>query len=81
MPAKRKVPSLGLERRVRPRREDEWEPEVNSDEELSSDDAASEEGIGGGDDDSDQEEEMDSEMDSDAGSEVCLQLNTFTVIG
>lgn len=46
MPAKRKPQSLGLERRVKPRREERWKPEPESEgEESSEDDGPAEEGI------------------------------------
>lgn len=44
---------MGLERRVRPRREEEWEPESDVDGSSSADDAVSEEGVGGDDDQDD----------------------------
>ncbi|KAG5927229.1 rRNA biogenesis protein rrp36 [Claviceps africana] len=60
MPLKRKVPSVGLERRVRPRREDKWEPEpepesFSASEQTDSDDDNAEEGS----EDEDQEESED----------------------
>ncbi|KAL6849796.1 rRNA biogenesis protein rrp36 [Amphichorda felina] len=62
MPAKRKLPSLGLERRVRPRREDEWELETGGGNDSSADDAVSEEGVG---DDDDQDDGSSHELESD----------------
>ncbi|KAM0373182.1 hypothetical protein ACHAO7_004318 [Fusarium culmorum] len=61
--------SLGLERRVRPRREDEWEEEPksqNSSSEEDDDDEVEEEGIRGDSDDEDEDEE---DQESGDGSE------------
>ncbi|KAH7318706.1 hypothetical protein B0I35DRAFT_432779 [Stachybotrys elegans] len=82
MSSKRKPTSLGLERRVRPRREDDWEPEVGDD---SSADDVSEEGIGRDDESEDgseidSEEEEDSEADEaddDNGAKVDLSTVSF----
>lgn len=44
---KRKMPAMGLQRRVKPRREDKWEPEPDvEDESPSEDDDVPEHGIG-----------------------------------
>ncbi|EKJ70365.1 hypothetical protein NXS19_012557 [Fusarium pseudograminearum] len=70
MAIKRKPPSsLGLERRVRPRRDDEWEEEPesqNSSSEEDDDDEVEEEGIRG---DSDDEEDQESGDGSEDESE------------
>lgn len=73
MSSKRKVPSLGLERRVRPRREDKWEPEPESEDDLSDDHGPAEEGIGSpeSNDDDDGDDEQDESAESDP--EVYLQ--------
>lgn len=68
MVAKRKVPSFGLERRVRPRREEEYDVEPEDSEVSSGDDEVSEEGNGRGEEDEDDESE--GESGSDSGSEV-----------
>ncbi|QPC73536.1 hypothetical protein HYE68_004288 [Fusarium pseudograminearum] len=63
--------SLGLERRVRPRREDEWEEEPesqNSSSEGDDDDEVEEEGIRGDSDDEDEDEDEDDQESGD-GSE------------
>ncbi|GKT99328.1 pre-rrna processing protein [Fusarium langsethiae] len=62
--------SLGLERRVRPRREDEWEEEPesqNSSSEEDDDDEVEEEGIRG--DSDDQDEDDDEDQESGDGSD------------
>ncbi|KAF4120204.1 ribosomal RNA-processing protein 36 [Geosmithia morbida] len=61
MSAKRKMPSLGLDRRVRPRKEDEWEPEVEDASDNSEDDSGSEQVH-----DEDEEEGSSEEEGSDA---------------
>lgn len=72
MSSKRKMPPMGLQRRVRPRREDKWEPEPEIEDESSEDeDDVSEEGIGGGNGGGNNEGDSDSE-DSEGGSEVCV---------
>lgn len=73
MSSKRKVPSLGLERRVRPRREDKWEPEPESEDDHSDDHGPAEEGIGSpeSNDDDDDDDEQDESAESDP--EVYLQ--------
>ncbi|KAG6206718.1 hypothetical protein E4U50_004136 [Claviceps purpurea] len=64
MPVKRKMPSLGLQRRVRPRREDEQEPElVSASEQSDSDDGSPDE------DDSQADDQQDSEDGSSVTSE------------
>ncbi|POR33348.1 rRNA biogenesis protein RRP36 [Tolypocladium paradoxum] len=55
MSSKRKLPSLGLERRVRARREEQWEPEPEAEKESSGDEVS--------------EEGVDGESDADDGSE------------
>ncbi|CAF3446862.1 rRNA biogenesis protein rrp36 [Fusarium graminearum] len=63
--------SLGLERRVRPRREDEWEEEPesqNSSSEEDDDDEVEEEGIRGDSDDEDEDEDEE-DQESEDGSE------------
>jgi hypothetical protein len=65
--------SFGLERRVRPRREDEWVEEPESEGSSSEDDdEVEEEGIRGGSDDEDDEEEegQESEEASEDESEA-----------
>jgi hypothetical protein len=64
MPSKRKVQSLGFERRVRPRREEEREPDSASDDDASDDDGPAEERIEGRDDEDDDDgsEEDDSQV-------------------
>ncbi|KAG6010075.1 hypothetical protein E4U54_008430 [Claviceps lovelessii] len=73
MPLKRKVPSIGLERRVRPRREDKWKPEPESpsasEQEYSDDDGPAEERVDNGEDDSENEDDEDSEDGSSVSSE------------
>lgn len=63
MSSKRKATSLGLERRVRARREEEWEPELSASDDDSGDEV-SEQGDDSGDDDRDSDEQ-------ESGSEVC----------
>ncbi|KAI9158752.1 rRNA biogenesis protein RRP36 [Paramyrothecium foliicola] len=70
MSSKRKLPSLGLERRVRPRKEEEWEPEVDSEDNSSADEAVSDEEVGRQEDDSEQDGDSGSDTGSDV--EVCL---------
>ncbi|TWU77566.1 rRNA bioproteinsis protein rrp36 [Metarhizium rileyi] len=67
MPLKRKVVSLGLERRVRPRREDKWEPEPESGDDFSDDDGPAEDRIGGPERDDDEEEEEEEEESGESG--------------
>ncbi|KAM6522577.1 rRNA biogenesis protein rrp36 [Fusarium falciforme] len=68
MAFKRKSTALGLERRVRPRREDQWEEDPESQGSSSDDDdEVEEEGIRGQHDDEDDEDEEGS--DSEEGSE------------
>ncbi|KAF5606871.1 kinase [Fusarium subglutinans] len=74
MAFKRKTPSsFGLERRVRPRREDEWmeEPESqgSSSEDDDDDDEVEEESIRGSSDDDDDEDEEDQESGEGSGDE------------
>ncbi|KAL7949150.1 hypothetical protein V8C42DRAFT_313459 [Trichoderma barbatum] len=61
MSSKRKLGSLGLERRVKARREEEWEPELSA-----SDDDSGEEVLQKGDDSGDDDEELE---ESESGSE------------
>ncbi|KID77532.1 rRNA biogenesis protein RRP36 [Metarhizium brunneum] len=74
MSSKRKVPSLGLERRVRPRREDKWEPEPESEDDLSDDHGPAEEGIGSPesnvDDDDDDEQDESAESDPESSDDT-----------
>ncbi|PNP48352.1 hypothetical protein TGAMA5MH_00636 [Trichoderma gamsii] len=56
MSSKRKATSLGLERRVRARREEEWEPELSASDDDSGDEV-SEQGDDSGDDDRDSDEQ------------------------
>ncbi|KAF4442403.1 kinase [Fusarium acutatum] len=83
MAFKRKTPSsLGLERRVRPRREDEWVEEPESQGSSSEDDdEVEEEGIRGAtsdeDDDDDEEEDQESEEGSEEESEIDLSSVSF----
>ncbi|KJZ75576.1 hypothetical protein HIM_05039 [Hirsutella minnesotensis 3608] len=65
MPSKRSQPALGFERRVRARREDDWEPESDVEGE-SSDEGASEMSVDGSDSD---DAPSASEDQSDTGSE------------
>ena len=72
MAPKRKLPSLGLERRVRARKEEKWEPEpdVEASSEDDDDEFVSEEETGRrrlADDGSEEDED-----DSQSGSEVCI---------
>ncbi|KAL6798757.1 hypothetical protein J3E68DRAFT_400752 [Trichoderma sp. SZMC 28012] len=53
MSSKRKLGSLGLERRVKARREEDWEPELSASEEDDSGEEVSEEGDDSGDEDED----------------------------
>ncbi|KAL7793509.1 hypothetical protein V8C43DRAFT_282027 [Trichoderma afarasin] len=62
MSSKRKLGSLGLERRVKARREEDWEPELSASEEDDSGEEVSEEG----DDSSDEDEDVD---EAESGSE------------
>lgn len=74
MSSKRKATSLGLERRVRARREEEWDPELSANDEDSGEEV-SEEG-----DDSSEEDRGSDEQES--GSEVCavsIWTNTFYI--
>lgn len=68
MSSKRKLPSLGLERRVRARKEEKWEPEPEAEVESSGDEV-SEEGVDGGESDADDA----SENEPASGSEVCIR--------
>ncbi|KAG5978004.1 hypothetical protein E4U55_006428 [Claviceps digitariae] len=73
MPPKRKVPSIGLQRRVRPRREDKWEPEpaspsASEQAEDSDDDSPAEERIDNAEADSEDEDQQDSEDGSSVSS-------------
>lgn len=61
MSSKRKSTSLGLERRVRARREEEWEPELSASDEDSGEEVSEE-----GDDNSDEDGDSD---EQDSGSE------------
>ncbi|KAK2601937.1 rRNA biogenesis protein rrp36 [Conoideocrella luteorostrata] len=63
MPLKRKLPSLGLERRVRPRREEKWEPEPDSDSDLSEGDGAVEGRIDHAESDDEEDEQDGSDED------------------
>ncbi|KAL6819389.1 hypothetical protein J3E69DRAFT_342417 [Trichoderma sp. SZMC 28015] len=56
MSSKRKLGSLGLERRVKARREEDWEPELSASEEDDSGEEVSEEGDDSGDEDEDVDE-------------------------
>ncbi|KAF5227934.1 hypothetical protein FANTH_14639 [Fusarium anthophilum] len=81
MAFKRKTPSsFGLERRVRPRREDEWveEPESqgSSSEDDDDDDEVEEEGIRGSSDDDDDDDEEDQESGEGSGDESEPEENT-----
>ncbi|KAF5543445.1 kinase [Fusarium mexicanum] len=85
MAFKRKTPSsFGLERRVRPRREDEWveEPESqgsSSEDDDDDDDEVEEEGIRGAsddEDDEDDEDEEDQESGEGSGDESEPEENT-----
>ncbi|KAM4056037.1 rRNA biogenesis protein RRP36 domain-containing protein [Hirsutella rhossiliensis] len=85
MSSKRKQSSLGLERRVRARREDDWEPEPGSEGESSQDDL-SEERTGGDDDDdnsssaaSDDESESELESDDSDADENAPHVNLSSV--
>lgn len=75
MSSKRKVQSLGLERRVRPRREEKWQPEAESEDEQSADDGPVAQPIEKADSDSDDDDDEKSEPGSSDGSdsEVCSQ--------
>ncbi|KAG6005689.1 hypothetical protein E4U21_007753 [Claviceps maximensis] len=72
MPLKRKVQSIGLERRVRPRREDKWEPEPESlsasEQADSDDDSPAEKRVDNVDSDSEDEDQEDSEDGSSVSS-------------
>lgn len=63
MSSKRKSTSFGLERRVRARREEDWEPELSASDEDSGEEV-SEEGDDSGDEGRDSDEQ-------ESGSEVC----------
>jgi hypothetical protein len=65
MSSKRKSTSLGLERRVRARREKEWEPELGANDDESSEEESAE-----GNDSGDENEDEDSD-EAESGSEVC----------
>lgn len=69
MPPKRKAQPLGLDRRVRARRDENWELEAESDSQRSDDDA-SEEDIRG----QDSEDEDPSDAEGDEESEVRLEI-------
>jgi ribosomal RNA-processing protein 36 len=69
MPIKRKLPSLGLERRVKARKEEDWEPGMDDSEESADSDQVSEEGFGNGSEDEDEDSASDDDDDSDEGSD------------
>ncbi|KAL2212023.1 DUF947-domain-containing protein [Sarocladium strictum] len=69
MPPKRKLPALGLERRVKARKEEDWDPDMDQSEDGSDSDQVSEEGVGRGDPEDDNETGPDDENDSDDGSD------------
>ncbi|KHN94637.1 pre-rRNA processing protein [Metarhizium album ARSEF 1941] len=75
MPPKRKVPSLGLERRVRARREDRWEPQPESEQDPSDDDGPATAGISRrrSSDEDDDDDDDDDEQDDSQGSEATNQ--------
>ena len=78
MPPKRKIPSLGLERRVRARKEEKWEPEPDSEAESSGSEV-SEEGVDGR--ESDEEDgSAPSDDESQSGSEVMPPPNTYRLM-
>lgn len=81
MAFKRKSTALGLERRVRPRREDQWEDDPESQGSSSEDDdEVEEEGVRGQHNDEDEDEEgSDSEEGSEDESEVCDLYPCFSV--
>ncbi|GJN86060.1 pre-rRNA processing protein [Purpureocillium lilacinum] len=87
MPPKRKIPSLGLERRVRARKEEKWEPEPDSEAESSGSEV-SEEGVDGresdeedgsapSDDESQSGSESGSDDDDDAPPKIDLSSVSF----
>ena len=71
MPSKRKAQPLGLERRVRPKKNEDWEPEAASSDDARSEADVSEENIRSGSSDDD-EGQSGSESDSEKGSEVTI---------
>lgn len=72
MAPKRKLASGGLQRRVRPRKEEEWEPELES-EQIDSDDDVSEEEVHT----TKKKDAVDSEEESGSDEEVCVSLETI----
>ncbi|ATY66467.1 pre-rRNA processing [Cordyceps militaris] len=82
MPPKRKVQSLGLDRRVRPRHDEKWNLEPESDNEQSNDDR-SEEDVGKQDSEDEDlseaadDEESESESEDEAPPKVDLSAVTF----
>lgn len=75
MAPKRKVQSLGLNRRVRARRDEDWNLEPESDNEQSDDDVSEEEVRG---QDSDDEDPSDDEQDD--GSEVRVYYRIIALL-
>ncbi|KAK0392237.1 hypothetical protein NLU13_1734 [Sarocladium strictum] len=65
MPPKRKMPSLGLERRVKARKEEDWEPDMDESGDGSDSDQVSEEGLGDGHENETDDSASDEEHDSD----------------
>lgn len=68
MASKRKIPSTGLERRVRPRREEEWEPEPDISDGSSGDEEGIPEEGSRSDDDQDEDDESNSSQDSEVSA-------------
>ncbi|KAH8174127.1 rRNA biogenesis protein RRP36 domain-containing protein [Sarocladium implicatum] len=67
MPEKRKQPSFGLQRRVKARKEEDWEPDLDVSDDTSDNDQVSEEGLR--EDDSEDDDESASEGEDDGSRE------------
>lgn len=83
MPIKRKSQALGLERRVRPRKQEDWELEEQSENDFS-DDQASEEGIRGhpqdyDDDDDDDASPAESDEDEEEEQEKPAKVDLSSI--
>lgn len=72
MTPKRKAQSLGLNRRVRPRREDKWNLEPESDNQQSDDDVSEAEVV----QDHDEEDQLDAEEDEDSRVRGLKNINS-----
>lgn len=68
MPPKRKQPALGLQRRVKARKEEDWEPELDASDDQSDNDQVSSEGVDAG-SDSEGDDRSDSEVEENGSGD------------